>query len=314
MPSVEVSVLGSNAIAGPPLQIWGWEIGTYLFAGGLVAGLLVITGFAHRRGRGPMPASLAWWGPALAPVLLTAGMLALFLDLEHRWHAFRFYTTLRLTAPMSWGAWILLLVYPASVLFALGAWREFGPPLSLPGWLSAVSAWAERRRVPLAGINIGLGVALGLYTGLLLSAFGARPLWNSALLGPLFLISGLSTGAAALALLESSEPDRERLSALDLKLIGAEAATLALLLVGLTTGGAAQRAASQLFLGGSFTALFWVAVVLAGLAMPALLELLHRLGRAQDTVYAQVLVLLGGFALRMVFLLAGQASRWGTMQ
>ena len=38
--------------------------------------------------------------------------------------------------------------------------------------------------------------ALGIYTGVLLSALGARPFWNSALLGPLFLVSGLSSAAA----------------------------------------------------------------------------------------------------------------------
>ena len=43
---------------------------------------------------------------------------------------------------------------------------------------------------------MALGVVLGIYTGILLSAFGARPLWNSAVLGLLFLISGLSSAAA----------------------------------------------------------------------------------------------------------------------
>ena len=47
-----------------------------------------------------------------------------------------------------------------------------------------------------AAVSIGLGVALGIYTGILLSALGARPFWNSAILGPLFLVSGLSSAAA----------------------------------------------------------------------------------------------------------------------
>ena len=44
--------------------------------------------------------------------------------------------------------------------------------------------------------NIVLGVGLGIYTGILLNTMVARPLWNSAILGPLFLFSGLSAGAA----------------------------------------------------------------------------------------------------------------------
>ena len=41
-----------------------------------------------------------------------------------------------------------------------------------------------------------LGVGIGIYTGILLNTMVARPLWNSAILGPLFLFSGLSAGAA----------------------------------------------------------------------------------------------------------------------
>ena len=40
-----------------------------------------------------------------------------------------------------------------------------------------------------------VGIGLGIYTGILLGAFPSRPFWNSSLLGPLFLVSGLSTGA-----------------------------------------------------------------------------------------------------------------------
>jgi protein NrfD len=46
--------------------------------------------------------------------------------------------------------------------------------------------------------NLVLGVALGIYTGILLNTMVARPLWNSAILGPLFLVSGLSAGAAVM--------------------------------------------------------------------------------------------------------------------
>ena len=42
--------------------------------------------------------------------------------------------------------------------------------------------------------------ALGIYTGILLNTMVARPLWNSAILGPLFLFSGLSAGAALIHL------------------------------------------------------------------------------------------------------------------
>jgi formate-dependent nitrite reductase membrane component NrfD len=136
-------------------------------------------------------------------------------------------------------------------------------------------------------------------------------LWNTPLLGPLFLLSGLSGAAALLALAVRSE--RHWLGSLDMKLIAAEAAVLVLLLIGLATGGAAQRDAARLLVGGEFTGAFWAAVVAAGLILPLLLELLHRAGKAQETVYTPLLVLCGGFALRAVILLAGQASNWGLL-
>ena len=64
-----------------------------------------------------------------------------------------------------------------------------------------VHEWTSARVGSLAWLNLLLGVALGVYTGILLSALGARPAWNSALLGPLFLVSGISTGAALMLLL-----------------------------------------------------------------------------------------------------------------
>jgi formate-dependent nitrite reductase membrane component NrfD len=265
-----------STMAGHSPEIWGWEIAVYLFLGGLVAGLLVL------RGAGFNP---RW--PYLAPVLLSAGMLALFLDLEHKLHMFRFYTSFQWRSPMSWGAWILLLVFP----------------------LTVANAFSLRRR--LAAANVALGAALGIYTGILLGTLGARPLWNSPVLGPLFLVSGVSGAAALLYLLERDPGQRRRLASLDVKLMAGEAALLALLLLGLWTGGAAQRAAAALLFGGEFTAVFWVAVVLIGLALPAAIELLERAGRAQHTAYVPVLVLAGGLALRAVILLAGQASHWG---
>ena len=43
-------------------------------------------------------------------------MGGLFLDLEHKAYFWRLYTTFEVLSPMSWGAWILLLVYPAILL------------------------------------------------------------------------------------------------------------------------------------------------------------------------------------------------------
>jgi formate-dependent nitrite reductase membrane component NrfD len=228
-------------------------------------------------------------------------MFALFLDLEKKLHVWRFYTTFQLKSPMSWGSWILLLVFPAAALFAWAAWHEFRPG-------HEQGEFFGRRAI--ARLNIVLGAALGVYTGILLGALGARPLWNTPLLGPLFLVSGMSSAAALLMLLEKSGEGRASLAKLDAKLLGVEALIFALIFLALATGGEAQRAAARLFFGGPYTAVFWVGVVFLGMIAPLLLERLAHSGRAQATAWPQVFVLLGGITLRAVIVLAGQASRW----
>lgn len=303
---LDIEIAGRNAETFPSLHVWGWEIALYLFLGGLAAGLLVLSGWMHRR---PAPErlspALAWLAPLLAPAVLSVGMFALFLDLENQWHVWRFYTTFRITAPMSWGAWILALVYPASALFAWAAWTEFGP-----AGRRFVSGAPFPFRRAIASLNIVLGAALGVYTGILLGALGARPLWNSPLLGPLFLLSGLSAAAALLLILEKDHAWRRTLARLDVRLIATEAAVLALFFLALSTGGYAQRAAAGLFFGGPYTAVFWLAVAFMGMGLPVWLERLEQRGRIPHSAVPAVFVLFGGLALRAVLVLAGQASSW----
>ena len=59
-----------------------------------------------------------------APVLLTVGMGALFLDLEHKPFFWRLYTTFMVSSPMSWGSWILIGIYPATLLMGLAERAE----------------------------------------------------------------------------------------------------------------------------------------------------------------------------------------------
>ena len=57
--------------------------------------------------------------PILAPIFLSIGMLALLLDLENKIRVYQMYLTFRPAAPMSWGAWILIIFYPFNLLFIL---------------------------------------------------------------------------------------------------------------------------------------------------------------------------------------------------
>ena len=109
----ELTTTRSNPMVDPALHVWGWEIPVYLFLGGLVAGMMVISGYFLFSGRWRNTRSACYVLPGLSLVLLSLGMLTLFLDLEHKAFVWRLYTTFEPRSPMSWGAWILVLVYPA---------------------------------------------------------------------------------------------------------------------------------------------------------------------------------------------------------
>jgi len=153
-----------------------------------------------------------------------------------------------------------------------------------------------------------LGVGLGIYTGILLGSLGARPAWNSAVLGPLFLVSGVSTGAALILLLPMQHAEHTLIQRWDIGAILIEVTLLGVFFMALLTGGGQTgRAAAGLFLGGPYTAVFWSLVVIAGLAVPFALEVIEVVRRRRPTVLAPILLLVGGLALRWIIVAAGQA-------
>ncbi|MEO8055919.1 MAG: NrfD/PsrC family molybdoenzyme membrane anchor subunit, partial [Acidobacteriota bacterium] len=155
-----------------------------------------------------------------------------------------------------------------------------------------------------------VGVGLGLYTGLLLGTMPSRLAWNSPVLGPLFLASGISTGAASLLLFPLDDAERKTLVRWDAIAIGAELVLIVLLFLGWATSGEAGRFAAGSFLGGPYTAVFWSLVVVAGLLVPLAMELLESRRHLPFVALVPVLILGGGLALRWILLLAGQASAY----
>ncbi len=294
----------------PLVRVWGWEIPVYLFLGGWVAGMMIIAGYFLLRGRHREDTCVCSVLPGLSVLVLSLGMLALFLDLEHKLYVWRLYMTFQLTSPMSWGAWILLLVYPA-----LAAVFILRPPEILrgiwPGFDHLSARFGDPRFVrAIAVANIVLGVALGIYTGILLSALGARPFWSSAILGPLFLVSGLSSAAAFTHLVARHVEERELLAKSDNVFLVIELFVLGLFLVGLLGSSQAHVAGARLVLGGPFTAVFWVLVVGVGIVIPLVIQTLAVSHRIRHTPLGPLLVMAGGLALRFVVVAAGQVSHW----
>lgn len=300
-----------NPMVDPTLHIWHWQIPLYLFLGGVAAGILFFASLYYIMGREKKYPAAIKWAPMLTPFLLILGLGALFLDLNHKAFFWQLYLTIRFESPMSWGAWALLAITPLSIIWSATWIKEL-----IPGWnwkypfLDQLEVFFIKYRFVVAWIMLIYAVILGVYTGILLSAFNARPLWNTSILGPLFFASSLSTGAAVIMLMAKSHLERNIFSRIDLIMIGIELFLIVHMFMGFQASSQVQIDAANMFLGGPYTEVFWIFVVLIGLVLPAFLEVLELLGYKIPIVITSTLVLTGGIFLRFIIVYAGQASRY----
>lgn len=300
-----------NPKIDPVLHAWGWEIPVYLFLGGLAAGLLFFAGLYFILGKEKTYPVAVKKAPALIPIFLIVGLLALFLDLHHKPFFWRLYTTIKIQSPMSWGAWTLMLVTPLSMIWAALNIKEWFPNWDWKfQWLKDLELFLSKYKNVMAWLMVIFGVILGIYTGILLSAFNARPLWNTSILGPLFLASGLSAGTALIMLMSKTHEERILFAKLDLMVIGIELFFIVHLFMGFLASTQAQQDAAHIFLGGDLTASFWIFVVILGLLLPAFLEFLELKQKKIPVFVTASLVLFGSFMLRWLITMGGQLSRY----
>ena len=295
----------------PYLNIWHWQIPCYLFLGGLAAGILFFAGAFTILGKENKMTTTVKVAPMLVPFALVLGLFFLFLDLKHKLYFWQLYTTVRLESPMSWGAWVLMITTPLSVLWSASYVREL-----YPNWdwkfkfLKTFESWIIKNRILIAWPMAIYAIILGIYTGILLSAFNARPLWNTSILGPLFLVSGMSTAAAVILLLSKDHKERKIMGRIDILLIVIELFFITHLFMGFRAGSEVQINAANLFLGGSFTAPFFTFVVILGLIFPGVLEVMELRGYKVPILIPAVLILLGGLIFRFLIVEAGQITRY----
>ncbi len=306
----ELIISGRN-IPGidPYLEIWHWHIPLYLFLGGLAAGLLFFAALYHIMGKEKEMPTTVKWATFLAAPALIIGLLALFLDLRHKTYFWRLYTTIRFESPMSWGAWTLLVITPLSMIWSASYLRELVPAWDWKfSWLNKFEKFVISYRSVIAWMMVVLAVILGIYTGILLSAFNARPLWNTSIMGFLFLASGLSSGAAVIMWMSKDKMERHLISKVDVLLIGIELFLIIHLFMGFLAGPEVQIEAAKLFLGGKFTVIFWVVVVGLGVILPGILEILELRGKKIPIYIPALLILIGGLVFRYVIVEAGQLT------
>lgn len=310
---------------------WGYPVIGYLFLAGVGAGALTISASIFLRGgdiqRG-LHVETARYGAFLAPLPIAIGAGLLVFELGSfqvgdwlKW--LNLYKTINLS-PMSVGTWLLTVTILISIAYAYTFIRN-APRLSTE------QRYPLRRK--LAWAAIPFGVATAIYTGVLLGAMPSRPFWNSPILALLFLVSALSTGIAGMLLLraifggkhdagekgEHFQRTGYLLTASDAMLIGFEIVIVFLFIMyAYLTVGAVETAMGVILSGNDLSLLFWVGFVLIGLVLPALVELYYvvpKLVYRREFAFPRgmevgvsVVVLLGGFILRYVVVVAGQVT------
>lgn len=288
---------------------WGWLVVFYFFFGGLAGGTYFLAVLLDFFGR-PEDRPLARLGYYVSfPCILISGLL-LIVDLHRQlrfWHMLiesnTFEPMFKPYSPMSLGSWALLIFGFFSFIGFVGALAE----ADRVRWVSVrgVRPPGALGRI-LAVIGGLLGFYVAGYTGVLLAVTN-RPIWSDTpLLGMLFVVSAASISAALIILLADRSgwtmPGIHALHRMDVWVIGLEFIVLVAFLVSL---GPVFRAWLSVW-----GLVLLIGVVLLGMLIPLALSWRRQWLGDFNLVTSAVLVLLGGFLLRMVIVFSSESIKW----
>ena len=283
----------------PPRFTW-WII-LYFFVGGISGGALLVASLLRLFGTREdthfirLGVYISFIGCVISAVLLIVDLGVPF----RFWHMLVQDNTgrpmFKWWSPMSVGAWGLLVFGFFSFLATLRAlWDDRRLTWSTLEFL-------QKPPITIFGAIGGIlgGLFLAGYTGVLL-AVSNRPIWaDSSWLGLLFLLSGISTSIAALLL--ASRWRGIRVKSTEERLTRFDRIALILELVVLTIFVVSLGSVAKAFLN-AWGVLLLLGVVGVGIVMPL------RMGRdaAHNVATASILVLFGGFVLRVVVLMSSE--------
>jgi polysulfide reductase chain C len=291
---------------------WEWYyIAMYFFIGGVSAGayfigsLVELMGFEKHRQVSRIAYYLAFPLICITPVLLIAdlGQPVRF------WHLFfspgAGMPYMNPQSPLSVGTWALLIYSGMTFLSFLNVLVADGR-LTSPTLKKAHDLFSRIPHKVYAAVGSFFGFFVAGYTGVLLNTT-ARPLWagTDPFIGALFIVSGASTGAAAIAMVMAwkkvtSGDDIERLKKLDNMAMIAEVVMLAIMLA-----VAGQYAAP--LLRGWYGLVFLGGAVVLGLLVPLGMQWSRRQRATADgVVLSSTLILFGSAVLRIALVQAGQ--------
>ena len=282
--------------------IWNSIIAWYLFLAGLGGGAYVSAAFL--RWRHPEAVNMIRIGRVIAPVVVIVGLCLLMFDATAGLHnPLRFALLLtNFGSVMTWG---VVFLGGFTILALIGAGLDLAKR-RVPLWLDIAAAV--------------FGVCVAVYTGCLLGVCQGFPLWNTALLPILFLVSAVSTGMAAVLLVGVFAAPMEFNEVVVLKKfhfwlpVVELVLVAALLFVTSANPSPAGWESVAALVMGNWAVCFWLLFVVMGLVLPTVLECWmlwiasHELETSRTGQMVSALsdagVLIGGFVLRLMIVSA----------
>lgn len=298
---------------------WNYLIAIYLFTAGLSSGAAIMATISDILGL--VDQRIQRIASYLAPFPVMLGLLCLVADLHRPWNFYQVLIHYNPTSVLSWGAFFLLVFPIVAVIYALMVYFNVG------GRLRLITAW----------VQLVLGLAIGIYAGLLLAAIYNNPVWSNPLIVFLFFVSAFSTGACMVIMggkiWDSLEglvrkiipakwlPEERSLNfdhetiriliGMDAVIIIVELMVISTIIISYALRPTGDIALGAMFTGGYYL-LFWIGLVLIGLLVPLVLAILELQDKFSESMAGLVswveplLVLFGGFILRYVVVYAGQ--------
>ncbi|MDR7866621.1 MAG: NrfD/PsrC family molybdoenzyme membrane anchor subunit [Sporomusaceae bacterium] len=275
---------------------WGWMLAVDFFFAGMGGAMLVIAGIADLFvGEGRTSALASFLGAAF----MGLGSGLLIFELGRPFQSWRVFMNPK--AILTVGAWVMSLAICAGLVYTTFSFAIFP-------W----SGWVLVRKL-LALVMVVSGLIVATYPGILLGRLKGRPLWVGPGMTSLFLTSSLVTAFAAhilsgMIVAPATIGDvLSRFPAITAVLLAVQLLLwVSYMWVKISGATEAEAVAARRLLCGEYSSSFKYGLMLVGTVLPLVLVLVSSpLYQATGAV----LVLVGGFILRMLVIYAGGADR-----
>jgi molybdopterin-containing oxidoreductase family membrane subunit len=277
---------------------FNWPILIYFFLSGTSGGAFIcasiMTLFVEKTEK---ITKITFYEAVTSLVCLGLGAIFLLLDLGQPLRGL-FLIAIPLLNPFSPLSWGTVLILGNSIL--------------LIAYLYSISKNKEQLSKRLSFIGMFFAAGLVCYTGFLLSVSNS-PLWQSAILVPLFFASGCIAGLSLIFILNFvfkilSKDDLvlQNLRKILLIMIIVDGAILTDYYI-VYSAIIKEYASAQLILFGQFAFTFWVGEVILGIILPFVL-LLSNFGKTvKGLAVTGLFAMIGVFIMRYIIVFAGQA-------